>query len=90
MPLHPPLLIVPGLPLDGIRDQEQMESLVEKLSNAEYGQVLSAHMPVTLYQRVDGYWLPVTDLGAFHSPPPAQGKTDPVESRQFVPCEDGD
>lgn len=92
----PPLLIVPNYPLATKADVESFEEHAAAVLDAEDDKLISFPFPVTLYQRIDGIWLPVSDLGAFHSPP-APGKPEPVEStyvpdsqRQWVPCEDGD
>jgi hypothetical protein len=84
MPIKPPLLIAPVHPI-AKADVENFEKHAEYVGDAEDGHVVSFPYPVVLYQRIDGIWLPVSDLGAFHSPSaPAD------EPRKFVPCDDGD
>jgi hypothetical protein len=94
MPLSPPLLVTP---LEHIAeaDRQKFTADVADLADADDGQVVSIPFPVALYHRIDGVWLPVSDLGAFHTPPAApQAKPEPAESTfrppQFVPCDDGD
>ncbi len=88
MPFKPPLLVVANDILDGTYSSFDLTRLAENLKNAEDGQVLTCPFPVTLYHYIDGIWLPVSDLGAFHSPSAAQA--EPEKPREWLPCDDGD
>jgi len=86
----PPLLVVPVNPLPTKADVEAFDENAQHVLDAKDDQVVSFPYPVVLYQRIDGIWLPVSDLGAFQSSVAAQSKPEPVESRDWIPCDDGD
>lgn len=87
MPAKPPLLIAPIYPLATDADVKSFEQHAEGVLNATDDQVVSYPFPVALYQRIDGIWLPVSDLGAFHSP---SAPAAPEPKRAWEPCDDGD
>lgn len=93
----PPLLIVPVYPLSTKTDVELFDENAQHVLDAKDDQVVSFPYPVVMYQRIDGIWLPVSDLGAFHSSQPTSSKSDQIESndvpdsqRTWIPCDDDD
>lgn len=94
MPLPPPLLVSPAEHIDA-SDREAFEKNVAEIGRAEDGETISCPFPLALYHRIDGIWLPVSDLGAFHTAPAdPTAKREPMEStfdpNAFVPCDDAD
>lgn len=79
MPLPPPLLVSPVDHLTK-EDREAFEKNVGEIGRAEAGDTIACPFPVTLYHRIDGIWLPVSDLGAFHAPANEPESKEPVES----------
>jgi hypothetical protein len=85
MPLPPPLLVSPVDHLTS-EDRDKFDLNVTKIAKAQPGDVLSCPFPLAMYHRIDGIWLPVSDLGAFHAPEsePDQ-RREPVESSYMPP-----
>lgn len=83
--MRPPLLVAP---LDHLppEDRPAFEKNVEEIGVVDDGQTVACPFPIALYHRIDGIWLPVSDLGAFHSAPSASDvKREPVESSYAPP-----
>lgn len=84
MPLAPPLLVSPVDHLTP-EDREKFDLNVTDIAKAQPGDVVCCPFPIAMYHRIDGIWLPVSDLGAFHSAPAGDPeRREPVES-SYVP-----
>jgi hypothetical protein len=66
MPLSPPLLVAPTVPLTE-DERKTFEVEVADIGSAEPGDVVSVPFPVVLYHRIEGVWIPVSDLGSFQT-----------------------
>lgn len=95
MPIPPPLLISPVDPLPAELSRAEVDRYVKAVTNIDDGEVAFIPFPIALYHRIDGIWLPVSDLGSFHSAPTGdEVKREPAESTydptKLVSCNDED
>lgn len=91
---RPALMISPTVALTD-EERDEFANMADAIRDVGDGGVVACPFPVALHHRIDGVWIPVTDLCDFHdsSPAPAPRK-EPAESTyvpplQFEPC-DGD
>jgi hypothetical protein len=85
--IPPPLLVAPLASLSP-NERDEFNKEVLDLGKVADGMVVSIPFPITMYHRIDGIWIPVADLGSFHSHPPA-----PASDETHLPsvaCEDAD
>jgi hypothetical protein len=83
--ISPPLLVSPLVALTD-SEREEFTGEVKDISKATDGSVISIPFPIAMHHRIDGIWLPVSDLGSFHAPPDPKAKPEPEES-SYVPDE---
>lgn len=72
--LHP-LLVSSAVPLSEA-DREKFDKDVSEIATVKNGDVVSIPFPIVLFHRIEGTWLPVSDLGAFQSPHDEIAPTD--------------
>jgi hypothetical protein len=85
-PESPPLLVAPLESLSA-EDRDKFNAEVLDIGKAQDGVVISIPFPIALYHRIDGIWIPVSDLGSFNATHPSP--TPPAPDPQ-VACEDAD
>ncbi|MDR3582589.1 MAG: hypothetical protein P4L67_04920 [Candidatus Pacebacteria bacterium] len=84
MPLPPPLLVSPVDHLTA-EDRAKFQDNVTEIARAKPGDVITCTFPVAMYHRIDGIWLPVSDLGAFHAPATGTEAVKDVVESSYVP-----
>ena len=78
--VNPPIIVIP-VGLESPLSDAECEMLAQKIRNCDEGDVLVFPFEADVLTFLEGYWLPVQDLAAFHSSPPdVPEKREPGES----------
>lgn len=75
----PPIIVIP-IGLDSPLSSAECERIADKIRNCEDGDVLVFPFEADIFTQLDGYWIPVQDLAAFHSAAETPEKREPGES----------